>query len=429
MKNPETLLVFFFLQLVLIIISAQLCGVLAEKLGQTKVIGEIVAGLMLGPSLFGFLSPDAYNFIFKSISPQGLYFLGQIGLVLLMFQIGLEFDFNHIKTRGNKKASITIALSGLALPFVLGVVVAWFSKDQLAPNTDALGYILFCGTALCITAVPVLGRIMMDLGITRFAVSGIAMMAASITDVLGWFILAVIVAVASAKFQLSTFLTQIGLFIVYVVVCWYVVRPVLLKIVKFFDTGQQHLAAPVIGVLLVAILLSGLATSLLGLHSAFGGLMIGLLVRSNHELVDKWKKNVAGFINVSFVPVFFAYAGSHAELGKIISWDLLPWFGVFLAAAVLGKFGGSYIAGRMTGLSSMQARIVGVLMNTRGLMELIVLTIGLDLGIIPPTVYAVLVLMAIVTTLMTAPLLRLWMPSLIKHELENSPPYVVQRIY
>lgn len=428
MEYSEVLLVFFFLQLILITVSAQLCGVLAERLGQTKVIGEIIAGLILGPSLFGLVSPDAYNLVFKSVPPQSLYFMGQIGLALLMFQIGLEFDFSHLRAKKNKRTSIAIALSSFGFPLVLGIIAAWYSRPYLAPNSEALGYVLFCGTALCITAVPVLGRIVMDLGVARLPVSGIAMMAAAITDILGWFLLAIVVAIVSAKFQLLVFLTQIALFLGYVVVCWFVVRPLLLKIIVVLDAQQHHVAVPVIGILFAAILLSGLATSLLGLHSAFGGFMMGLLVRGHHGFAARWKTGVAGFINASFVPVFFAYAGSHAELGQIASWNLLPWFGLFLTVAILGKFVGSYVVARLTGLNSTQAKIVGALMNTRGLMELIVLTVGLDLGIIPVGVYTVLVLMALATTLMTGPLLRRWIPHVAEQETDKHATCAVQRV-
>jgi Kef-type K+ transport system membrane component KefB len=415
------------MQLTLIIVSAQLLGILAEKMGQVKVIGEIVAGLVLGPSLFGFLSPAAYHFVFKSVPSQSLYFIGQIGLVLLMFQTGLEFDFSNLKILKNKITPIFVALCGFTLPFLMGIIIGWFSRPYLAPTSHPIGYILFCGTALCFTAVPVLGRIMIDLGATNLPVSGITMMAASITDILGWFLLAIVITVISADFQFSAFITQLVLFFAYIFVCLYIVRPLLLKLIAFLD-ARQHALTTVIPTLLAAIFLSGLTTSFLGLHSAFGGLMIGLLMRRHHGLVDHWKKNVAGFINASFVPVFFAYAGSHTELGRIASWNLFPWMCLFLGAAVFGKFGGSYLAGRVTGLNPSEARVVGILMNTRGVIELIALTIGLDLGIIPSSVYAVLVFMAVVTTLMTVPLLKLWMPYLIEHKHDDSTVCAVQRV-
>lgn len=419
MSATDTHLPFFFLQLVVIIVTTHLLAGVAERVGQARVIGEVIAGVLLGPSGLGLLFPDVYRFTFQTTPSESLYFLGQTGLVLLMFQLGAEMDFSQLEQRKNRVASVAVAMSGLALPFALGASIAWASWPFLAPAIPRLGYVLFCGVALSITAVPVLGRILLDLDFARTYVGGIAMTAAMITDVTGWFILAAVVSVVAAGFDPLGFVQQLALFGGYVFIGWKIVRPLLRRLVAFIESRSGGSTLGSTPVVLAAVLVSGLATLLLGLHSAFGGFLMGLLLRDQTELIERWKRGGGTLVNVLFVPVFFAYAGLRMDIGKLSSWSYLPWFLLFLGAAILGKFGGCYAAGRWFGLSSTQARVVGILMNTRGLMELIVLAIGYELGVIPREVYTMLVLMAILTTLMTAPLLKRWAPAL---GLSPAPP-------
>lgn len=418
----EAPLALALLQLAVIVVSAQICGLIAQRLGQTRVIGEILAGIALGPSVLGMVSPEAYT-AFQSGSSQGLYLFGQVGLVLLMFHIGLEFDLGGTQSRVNQIASVAVAVSGIVIPFLIGVIVAAWSHRHLAPSVPLLDYSLFCGVAMSITAIPVLGRIMIDLGIARSAIGGLAMKAAAITDVLGWLMLAVVMEIVSARVDTIAVLEQVGMIVLYVLVCWFVVRPMLDKLLMFLDDDTKDIGVPVVAALLITVLLSGYATVKLGLHGAFGGLVIGILVRKRRQLADHWQRSSGVTINALLVPLFFYYAGSHADFGKIVSWDLVPWCIVFFLAAILGKFGGCYVASRIVGLVPTQARVIAALMNTRGLMELLVLTIGLDLGVIPMDVYSLLVVMAIGTTLMTAPLVRRWMPAVnvdAARELEDS---------
>lgn len=412
MSVADTHLLFFFLQLVVIVIATHIFAWLAERIGQARVIGEVIAGVLLGPSGMGLLFPDTYRIIFQSTPSESLYFLGQVGLVLLMFQLGAEMDFSQLAHRKNRVASAAVAVSGLALPFILGVSIAWASWPFLAPAIPRLGYVLFCGVALAITAVPVLGRILLDLGFTRTYVGGIAMTAAMITDVTGWFVLAAIVSVVAAGFDPLGFVRQLALFGGYLLVGWKIIRPLLRRLLAFIEARSDGFSLASTSVVLCAVLASGLTALLLGLHGAFGGFLMGLLLRDQSKLIERWKRGGGTLVNVLFVPVFFAYAGLHMDIGKLGAWSYLPWFVLFLLAAILGKFGGCYIAGRSFGLSPSQARVVGILMNTRGLMELIVLAIGFELGVIPREVYTMLVLMAILTTLMTAPLLKRWAPAI-----------------
>jgi Kef-type K+ transport system membrane component KefB len=359
-----------------------------------------VAGILLGPSLFGQLSPDLYALVFASAPAHGLSLLAEIGLVLLMFQIGLEFDASHLAVRKNQSLAISVALTGLALPFALGVGLAVWTHPLLAPTQPLVGYALFVGIALAVTAVPVLARMLTDLGMEGLLLSRIA---------LAWLLLAVAIAVVRADAFVVTFVIKLGLLLAYVLACRYLLGPALLRVLGWL--GRQRGAVPSpMAVMMVLALLSGMATSGLGFHSAFGGLLMGMILSANQALVQQWKTEVSGFVSLCLLPLFFALAGSRAQLGFIASWSQASWFLIFLAMAVLGKFGGCYLAARGGGFNHQQARLVGVLMNTRGLMELVILSIGLEMGLISPAVYSILLLMAIVTTAMTVPLVRRWLP-------------------
>ncbi len=405
---PATQLAILVLQLTLIIAAAQLFGTLAEKIGQSKVIGEIVAGIALGPSVLGMLSPPTYHFVFQSVPSQSMALLGELGLVLLMFQIGLEFDLNHVKARKNQLLSVAVALAGLALPFALGAGLGWYSRPYLAPDSGQLGYILFVGVSLSVTAVPVLARILIDLDIAHLYCSRVAMLAAAMTDVLAWLILAVVVALVSSRAEPGRFAWQMAGLAAYVLACRWLVRPVLLAWLTWLARSTAHQGAA-LATMVAAALLSSLATAALGFHSAFGALLMGLLLSQRRALVQQWRQQMGGFLGVVLMPVFFMLAGARADLGSMSSWRSAAWFGAFFVAAVGGKFGGCYLAARLGGMDRRQSGVVAILMNTRGLMELIVLTIGLDLGLIPTGTYSALVCMAVVTTLMTVPLVKYWM--------------------
>jgi len=399
-------------QVIVIVFSAQLGGMLAEKLGQSKVVGEIVAGALLGPSLFGWLAPGAYHALFSPYSP-GLPLFGEVGLILLMFMIGMEFDRDHLKIRQNHALAFSVAAAGIVTPFLLGLAIAYWSHPVLAPTQPFVGYALFIGIALSVTAVPVLVRMVQDLGIVNLHVSRIAIMSAAVTDVIAWLLLAIATTLAKTGAFVDIFVRQLFWLGVYAGVCYFIVRPLLHRLLDMVERQEHKTRLSPIAVLLIAALLSGLGSSAIGFHSAFGGLVMGLLVSERQSLAQRWRKEAGGFLNIFLVPLFFALAGSGIDLGSIGIWNGAPWFLIFLVAAILGKFGASYIAARAGGLPHQHARFVGLLMNTRGLMELIVLTIGRDMGLIPTEVYSILMLMAIFTTMMTIPVARLWLPRLL----------------
>jgi Kef-type K+ transport system membrane component KefB len=406
----ENLLFFTLMQLVLILLAARLGGSLALRLGQARVVGEIVVGLLLGPSLFGLLAPDTFQYVFHSVSAAPVTIMSQIGLILLMFQIGLDFDFSHLKEKENSRTVILVASLGLIAPFLLGLLVGHFSHAALAPDVNPLGYKLFLATALSITAVPILGRIMMEFDLTRTPMGVITITSAAINDVVGWITLAAVTALTLSAFSLSGMMLNLGLLALYAAACWWLLRPLLRRLLARFAAHSDNLPQSLLAVLLAAIFLSAMTTYKMGIFAIFGGFVMGVLLHDEHALAAAWKAKIADFVNVFFLPIFFTYTGLRTNIGALDSLVLWQWCAAILAAATLGKFGGCYLGARWSGRSKTESRIIGVMMNTRALMELIVINVGYDLGVIPASVFTMLVIMAVVSTLVTAPALRLWLP-------------------
>jgi Kef-type K+ transport system membrane component KefB len=379
-------------------------------MGQPRAVGEIIAGLVLGPSLFGHLFPDISNYVFHSVSSLPITIISQIGLLLLMFQIGMDFDFSHLTEKKNRKAVQMVSIACIALPFALGLMLGQISAPYLAPDIQPLPYSLFVGTALSITAVPVLGRIMMEFNLTRTRVGAIAITAAAVNDVVGWLLLAVISALSVAQFSAQGTLVQLGWLLLYVAICWWSVRPFLGRLIRRFDLDQDRLPPNLMAIVLALIFISGMCTYGIGIFAIFGGFMMGVLVHDQHKFVALWKKTVGDFVLVFFLPVFFTYTGLRTNIAGLDTLPLWSWCLILILAATLGKFGGAYLAARIAGLDNHHANIIGILMNTRGLMELIVLNVGYDLGFIPQSVFTMLVIVAVFTTVITAPVLRSVLP-------------------
>src|ERR1043166_8687544 len=394
--ETEHLVSFTIIELLAILIGARLSGQLARWLGQPRVVGEIVGGLILGPSLFGKLFPTQFEFVFHSISPVPLIILSQIGLCLLMFQIGLEFDFSHLKEKQNRAAVFSVSAAGIALPFALGWLVASWSHDVLAADINPLGYRLFLAVALSITAIPILGRIMMELGITRTRLGAIAITAAAMDDVTGWTLLAIVSALATAQFSVTGFATQIALLAVYLAACHFLVRPVLKRVIDAMKPSNDHLPHDLMAIIIMVIFVSGLITFRLGVFVIFGGFVAGMMLRDHHEFVAAWKKTVSHFVTVFFLPIFFTFTGLRTNVHGLDSMTLWGWCLAIIAAATIGKFVGCGAAARVCGLSWPDAGCLGIMMNTRALMELVVINVGFDLGVIPPNVFTMLVLMELV---------------------------------
>jgi len=410
--ETELLVSFTIVELIAILIAARLAGKIAHWLGQPRVVGEIVAGLLLGPSLFGRLFPNQFAFVFHSISPMPLIILSQIGLCLLMFQIGLEFDFTQLKEKSNRTAVTAISIAGIALPFLLGWIVAVLSQPVLAPAINPLGYRLFIAVALSITAIPILGRLMMELGSTRTKLGVIAITSAAINDLVGWTLLAIISALTAAQFSVGRFSIQIGLLILYLLFWIFVFRPLLNRAIKAFGLQNEQLPHDLMALMLVVIFVSGLITFQLGVFVIFGGFIAGMMLHDNARLVAAWKKSVSHFVTVFFLPIFFTFTGLRTNIQGLNSTELWGWCGIIVAAATVGKFVGCGAAAHWSGMNWSEAGCIGIMMNTRALMELVVINVGYDLGVIPPNVFTMLVLMAVLSTIIAAPVLRVWLPRL-----------------
>jgi Kef-type K+ transport system membrane component KefB len=408
--SAESLLFHTLLQLIFIILAAWVMGSVFVRLEQPRGVGEIVAGLLLGPSLFGALAPESFRWLFQAGDPGPLHLLSQIGLILLMFQVGMEFDFSLLGNRANRRVAALVTVLGIVIPGLFGWGFGQLSAERLAPGISVPAYSLFIAIALSITAVPILGRILMDFGLTRHRIGVISIAAAAANDALGWVLLAAVAAVATHGFEPIVVLRQLGLLLIYLLVSWFLLRPLLLRLIRRFPLESGRLPQNLLALLLIWVFLSALVTSRLGIFAIFGGFVAGVLLHQAPALVEVWRQRVGDLLAVFFLPIFFTYTGLRTDIGSLSAGEDWLWCALLIAMAMLGKFGGCYLAARLGGLTIAESRCVGILMNTRALMELIVINLGRDLGVIPAKVFTMLVLMAVVSTLITAPGLRLWLP-------------------
>jgi Kef-type K+ transport system membrane component KefB len=412
----ETLLFFTLLQLALIVLAARAGGILARRVGQSAAVGEIIVGILLGPSLFGVLAPDLFALVFRSAPPQPMMIMSQVGLLLLMFQIGLEFDFGHLTERRSRKAVMAVSFAGMAAPFALGLLFAWLVPPALMGTTNVLGFSLFVATAFSITALPILGRIMMEFNITRTRLGVIAISAAAINDVIGWLLLALVSALSVSAFVPAAFALRVLGVLLFGAVSWWIVRPLLTRFVQSqmsaMSAGNTPSALPptLMGVIIAVIFVGGMTTYQLGIFAIFGGFMAGVLLHREVAFAKAWQERVGGFVNVFFLPIFFTFTGLRTDIGSLSGGSAWGWCALLIVLATLGKFGACWIAARWAGLGPMESRIIGIMMNTRALMELIIINVGFELGVIGREVFTMLVLMAIFSTVITSPALRRWLP-------------------
>ena len=408
--QTEGLLVNILLQLIVMIAVARLANQLLRRLGQPGVIGEIIAGLALGPSLFGYLFPGASAFLFSAKAAVPITIISQIGLVLLMFQIGADFEFGHLTRPRNRNGTIGIAAASICIPLALGLAIGRASASYLAPGVDRLTYSLFFGVGLAITAMPVLGRILREFDLTGTEIGVVAISAAAVNDVTGWVLLAGISAYASAQFSPGAVGFQVGGILLLGAFALFVLRPLVRWILAKMPLKDDHIPPNLLVVILCLTFATGICTYKLGIFTIFGGFLAGLLFHHDRKFVAAWRAQIGKFVLVFFLPVFFTYTGLRTNVLGLTSASDWSWLMVVLAAAILGKIIPVYLASRGSGFSHQESTMLGGLMNTRGLMELIVLNIGLDLGFIPQNVFTMLVIMAVVTTVMTGPLLRVLLP-------------------
>ena len=393
-------LVAVLLAIVTIVAAAQLAARIFARVGQPPVVGEIVAGLVLGPSALGSLAPRAVQTLLPASAAPVLSVLSQIGVVLYMFLIGLHLDTDQLRRRSH--ASVAISHASIVVPFLLGTVLALLLYGRLGTTgVPFTAFALFCGVAMSVTAFPVLARILQDQGLASSRLGVVAIACAAIDDVTAWCLLAVVVGCVKA--DLSTAARTVALTAAYVALMLAVVKPGVGRALA--RRGEGDLSRTALAVVLLALLVSSLATELIGIHAIFGAFLVGAIVPADSRLARELTRRIEDVVVVLLLPIFFAYTGSRVRLGLLHSpaeWLLC---GLVVIVASAGKFGGSALAARVVGLGWRDAAALGVLMNTRGLVELIVLNIGLDLGVLSPTLFTILVVMAVVTTAATSPVL------------------------
>jgi Kef-type K+ transport system membrane component KefB len=332
-----------------------------------------------------------------------------VGLILLLFLIGLEFELHHLRWQG--RAALSISLAGILLPFALGTGLAWVMQPHVAATISPLAFTLFCGTALSITAIPVLGRIMMEMNITRTRLGAVAIAAAAVDDAAGWILLAAVAAVARSELDPLRILLMIAYTIAFVLFMFLVARPLLRRAARLaMRSGRGEIGVNALAFLLVLVLGCALVTNRIGIFAVFGAFCLGAALSGEHEFRAAVGRRLRVVVTSFFLPIFFAYAGLRTNLNSLDSWWLWGMCGLVLLAGVAGKFGGCGLAARLGGLSLRESACIGTLMNTRGLMSLIVINLGKDLGVLPDSVFCMMVLMALVTTAVTSPLLLRLMP-------------------
>ena len=391
------------LALVLVLVTSRLLGSLFRHINQPPVIGEVIAGLLLGPSFLGRFAPAVSSYILPGTIAPYLGVLAQIGVVLYMFMVGLELDSKQLRTSAH--ATLAISHASIVVPFLMGTVAAlWLYSTLAGPGVSFVVFAMFMGLSLSVTAFPVLARIVTDCGLQNNRLGAIALSCAAIDDVTAWCLLAALEGVARARTG-EAFMTTL-LTLSYVGFVLGVVRPLVRRFCARQDT--TGLVSPTaMAVSIVGLLTSALATEAIGIHALFGAFLLGSVIPRDSLLARELTFRMKDLVLVLLLPAFFAFTGMRTRLGLIDSLDGWLVCGLIVLIACAGKVGGSAIAARLSGLSWRDSAGLGVLMNTRGLMELIVLNIGLEMKVISPTLFAMMVVMAIVTTLATSPALRM----------------------
>jgi Kef-type K+ transport system membrane component KefB len=401
LKSPLSLLL---LQVVIIVTAARILGTLCRKIQQPPVIGEMIAGILLGPSLLGMLAPHTQAFLFPASSMGGLQMLSQIGVILFMFVVGIELDVQQLRRKAD--AAVLVSHASIIVPFFLGTASSLLIYRSLAPaGIPFIAFALFLGVAMSITAFPVLARILEDRRMTRSYLGSTSLACAAVDDVTAWCLLAVVVAIVKSD-RLAGSLLTIGLSLLFIALMLFVVKPWMSRISRELPDGQTG-SVWFLAAIFSFVFASALCTELIGIHALFGAFLAGVCMPPDLGLRQFLRERLETFSSVLLLPLFFAFTGLRTQIGLLN--DGLGWLlcAGLIVVAIAGKLGGSMAAARWTGMSWGDSFSLGTLMNTRGLVELIVLNLGYDLGILPPRIFAMLVLMALVTTFMTGPLLQL----------------------
>jgi Kef-type K+ transport system membrane component KefB len=404
MPHLPTLLI----QVGVILAMARLIGPLFRKAGQPQVLGEMVAGILLGPSLMGWGAPGISAALFPPASLGFLSSLSQIGLLLFMFLVGLELNPRIL--REQKHAAIVTSHVSIIMPFFMGTVLALYLYPRLSDDRVAFTHFaLFVGTAMSITAFPVLARILTERNLIHSRVGTITIACAAVDDVTAWCILAgVVLLVRASSVAVPLWLTLTGTAL-YVCVMLYGTRRALRSLERTFQ-ARDRLTQDMLGLILLLVLASGWVTESLGIHALFGGFLMGVIMPKDQRFVSAIREKLESLTVVLLLPIYFAFTGLRTSIGLLSGADMWFYTAIIIAVAIAGKFGGATLSARLSGVSWREAGTIGILMNTRGLMELVILNIGLDIGVISPALFTMMVVMALVTTFMTTPLLELMQP-------------------
>jgi Kef-type K+ transport system membrane component KefB len=408
----EHALMHLLLALLVVLVFAQVMGELFRRYGQPPVVGEMFAGILLGPSLLGRISPAAMEFLLPSSVAGNLRVLAQVGVVLYMFIVGLELDVHRLRQRAG--AALVISASGIAVPLLSSSMLAGFLYTRVAqPSVPPFLFGAFFCVAMSVTAFPVLARIVAERGIEKSSIGILALTCAAADDIAAWCMLSIVVSFAQAK--PSDGLITVLLSLVYVGFMIVAVRPLLGRLVRR-EAQRDSISRTTLAVMCAALLVSALITEWIGIHALFGSFLIGALVPAESQLAKRTIGKLEDVVSVMFLPIFFAFTGLRTQLGLLSGGSTWLLCGVIVLFAFLGKAGGVSLSARLCGVPWRAAFGLGALMNTRGLMELIVLNVGLDLGIISPTLFTMMVIMALVTTCSAGPILRLLGESMVEEE-------------
>src|SRR5450432_384497 len=391
------------LQIVIIIAASRLLGLVFKKIGQPAVIGETVAGIFLGPSLLGLLFPGVFHFIFPAESLPNLRFLSQIGLILFMFMVGMELDIRLLRKQAFE--AVIISHASIIIPFSLGIFLSFFLYEAYASGqTHFYSFALFMGIAMSITAFPVLARIIRDRKLTETRLGILAITCAASDDVTAWCLLALLIAFIRSGSGING-LVVVGMVVLYAFTMLVPVRMLLKKIQQAYDRGRIGYNT-LMSIMFILLLSSAYCTEWIGIHALFGAFLAGIVIPKNDTMQKKIIDRISDVSMVMLLPLFFVYTGLRTNAAILNSSGLWVSFLLILICAVAGKFGGSTLVAKALGQTWKDSLSIGALMNTRGLMELIVLNIGYDMGILSTEIFSMMVLMALLTTMMTSPVLN-----------------------
>jgi len=391
-------------QIVTIILVARFFGLICKKIGQPTVVGEIIAGIVLGPSFFGNYLKECSDVLFPDSSLDNLKFLSQIGLIFFMFVVGMELDLKVLRNKA--KEAVIISHASIIIPFTLGLVLAYSIYTNFAPpGVEFLSFGLFLGIAMSITAFPVLARIVQERGLQKTRIGAMVITCAAADDITAWCLLAGVIAIVKAG-SVTSSLYIIVLSLLYVITMIKLVRPFLRRIGNLYDTAEK-ITKPVVAIFFLTLLISSYLTEIIGIHALFGAFVAGIIMPDNMKFRKMFIEKIEDVALVVLLPLFFVFTGLRTEIGLLNSPELWKVCGLIILVAVVGKFVGSALAAKFVGQNWRDSLTIGALMNTRGLMELVVLNIGYDLGVLTKEVFAMMVIMALATTFMTGPALNL----------------------